>query len=1308
MFCISRLLTALLVLCTALPISAAAETRNVVFIAGKKSHGPGDHEYEKSLRLLMRSLKSSPQGREMHCTLHIDGWPKDPAVLNTADTVVLFSDGSDHNEADHPLLNSDRLDQLRRAVARGCGLVVVHYSVFVPTARGGREFLDWIGGYFDYESGAGTPKWFSKIRHAETVPTPVGGPHPVCRGLKPFPLREEYYYNIRFKPDDPRLTPILNTQIPGEPAPQTVAWAVTRSDGGRGFGFTGGHFYDNWRLPMFRKMLLNAVVWTAKGEVPANGVDGPLHPDDDIVHTLIVTGRHHPAHDWKATTAAVTDALRRDPRMVVRVTENPETMATENLAKYDLLLLNYCNWESSTLSEPARAKLLAYVRSGGGLLPLHFANGAWGDWEEYRKLSRRVWKEPTSTHDPYGPFRVKVVRKDHPVTRVLSDFDTVDELYARQSGDLPVEPLLTAKSRVTGMEEPLAYAYTEGKGRIFQCLLGHDAGAIRNPSVSTLLRRAAAWTANRIPTDIMEPVETASRVVPGRSGTALNAALGGVTVASRPEYNAAPLTVDCWAKLHSSGSFNILIASQPKGSGLHWELYTMAGSGTLSAYIPSAEPQVIDTGVPVCDRSWHHLALAFEHNRVRMWVDGRAAADRPVRFSPGETVNGPLWIGAYPPQGIGCDGLIDEVRIAAGADIPAQGAGRLLGAWSFDTNDGRTFPDASPLRNPAVDETGIPASPAARAPWPRVDRKAGTDWQNVGNDKGGTRYSPLSQINAQNVRQLKQAWVYRSGDFDNGTTIECTPIVIDGVMYVTTPKMHIVALDASSGREIWRYNAKSFGVNRGVAYWSDGKTNGARRILMGTEDGRLLSLDAVTGVPDPAFGENGSVDLRKGLDRDIGQMFYGVSSAPAVFEDLVILGFHVSEGQPGAPGDIRAFDVRTGRERWRFHTVPRPGEPGNETWEPGSWKDRSGTNPWSGFTIDVKRGMLFCGTGSAASDFYGGDRKGKNLYANCTLALNARTGKLLWHFQTVHHDVWDHDNPCPPVLVTINRGGRKIDAVAQPTKTGYVFVLDRLTGKPLYDVKEVPTVPSTLKGEEVWPTQPVPVKPPAIARLGFTLEEVTNISPEARREILERIEKEKLRYGSPYTPPSLEGSIIFPGFHGGATWSGSTFDPTTGYLYLNTNNVPWLAKLRENPSGGYDFTGYNRFLDSKGFPAVKPPWGLLTAIDLSKGEFVWQKTFGMEPELAKRGITDTGCENFGGGIVTAGDLFFIASTKDATFRAYHKRTGEILFEAPLPAAGYACPATYRVNGKQYVVIACGGGGKLGTKTGDYFVAFALP
>ena len=409
------------------------------------------------------------------------------------------------------------------------------------------------------------------------------------------------------------------------------------------------------------------------------------------------------------------------------------------------------------------------------------------------------------------------------------------------------------------------------------------------------------------------------------------------------------------------------------------------------------------------------------------------------------------------------------------------------------------------------------------APIPTVRATDSVDWANVGEDKGGMRYSQLTQINRHSIKNLKVAWIYHTGDAakKNRSTIECTPIVIDGVMYVTTVKLRIVALNAATGKPIWEYDPHSSGVNRGVGYWSDGRPNGRRRIIAALGDGKLVSLNAKTGIPDSAFGAGGTVDLRAGVERVLPGAFYGSTSAPAIFENLIIVPIIVPESMPGGPGDVRAFDVRSGKEVWRFHTVPTPGEFGNETWTNGGWKDRTGVNAWAGYTLDVKHGIVFAGLGSASSDFYGADRLGEDLFANCTLALNARTGKRIWHYQTVHHDLWDHDLPCPPVVCTLVRNGKVVEVVAQPTKTGFVFVFDRLTGKPIYGVRELPAARSTIPGEVPWPTQPIPLKPAALEPQNVTEADFTNISPEANAYVRELAKG--LSFGQRYQTPSLGG-----------------------------------------------------------------------------------------------------------------------------------------------------------------------------------------
>ena len=696
---------------------------------------------------------------------------------------------------------------------------------------------------------------------------------------------------------------------------------------------------------------------------------------------------------------------------------------------------------------------------------------------------------------------------------------------------------------------------------------------------------------------------------------------------------------------------------------------------------------------------------------------------------------------------------------------------------------------------------------------------ANVNWDTYLGDPAGSQFSPLRQITPANVTQLEVAWTYRAGGLDgkNRTQIQCNPLVIDGVLYGTSPDLQLFALDAATGAEKWRFNPSSIpgitkvGVNRGVATWSDGP----HRRLFYASHHWLHAIDAATGRRLPGFGRDGTVDLYAGLGRDVSKLALQSTSPGIVYRNLLIMGMRVGEGPaPAVPGHIRAYDVRTGALVWRFNTIPSPGEPGYETWPAEAYKHIGGVNVWAGFALDEKRGLVFCPTGSAAFDFWGGNRIGQNLYANCLLALDAATGRRVWHFQFVHHDLWDRDLPSPPDLLTVTHGGKRVAAVAQTTKSGHVFVFNRETGEPLFPLEEVPVPKSDIPGEAAWPTQPLPLKPAPFARQVLTYQEITTRTPEAHRAALEKFTT--LRPHTPFMPPSLQGTFIFPGFDGGAEWGGAATDPD-GILYVNANEMAWIlslvdakapagvsptsgpalftqicaachgldrkgnaaqnipsletvaqrlklpevlallqtgkgvmpsfaflsaaqrtavanhlfglepipdprndagaseaARKQELDDGGdalgripYATTGYNRWLDPDGYPAIKPPWGTLNAINLNTGEYLWRVPLGEWPELAAKGVPKTGTENYGGPAVTAGGVLFIAASRDEYLRAFDRRTGTELWKAKLPAAGYATPAVYAVDDRPYVVIACGGG-KIGTQSGDAYVAFALP
>ena len=663
-----------------------------------------------------------------------------------------------------------------------------------------------------------------------------------------------------------------------------------------------------------------------------------------------------------------------------------------------------------------------------------------------------------------------------------------------------------------------------------------------------------------------------------------------------------------------------------------------------------------------------------------------------------------------------------------------------------------------------------------------------------------THYSSLSQITPQNVQNLKVAWEYHSGDTTG--QLQCNPIIVDGVVYATTASVQVFALDAATGRQIWKFqDAKDpqwFNTSRGVSYWA----NANDKRIFSSAGKWLYCLDANTGQPIASFGENGRMDLHNGLPEAAKDKFICSNTPGTIHKDLIIMPVRLSEGPDAAPGYVRAFDVRTGALAWTFRTIPYPGEFGYNTWGKNNYKneDVGAANNWAGMAIDRQREILYVPTGSAGYDFYGGNRPGQNLFANCLLALDANTGKRLWHFQFVHHDVWDRDLPAAPTLVTLNRGGKMIDAVAQITKSGFVFVFERTTGKPLFPIQEIAVPTNGVAGEKPWPTQPVPLKPAPFARQSMTENDI-NPFAENKEELAATLKS--VRHRNQFEMPSKQGTLIFPGYDGGGEWGGAGYDPETGLLYVNSNEMPWIMTMIDKPkidklaqlptgeraytqyctachgtdrkgnaksgypsltdigarrdrpflhnivkngkgmmpgfgyltevertalvafllgeekkevSGGpvvdkfasvpYKTTGYNKFLDKNGYPAINPPWGQLSAINLNTGEYVWKVTLGEFKELSAKGIPPTGCENYGGPVVTAGGVLFIAATKDGMFRAFDKKTGKILWETQLPAAGFATPSTYQVNGKQYVVIACGGT-KLGTKKGDSYVAFAL-
>ncbi len=689
-------------------------------------------------------------------------------------------------------------------------------------------------------------------------------------------------------------------------------------------------------------------------------------------------------------------------------------------------------------------------------------------------------------------------------------------------------------------------------------------------------------------------------------------------------------------------------------------------------------------------------------------------------------------------------------------------------------------------------------APADRQPDPHDNW---TDWSIYRGDKRGTQYSVLDQINLDNVRDLQVAWQYHHGA-PGGPSMYSNSIIADGLLYFTTPTLDAVCLDAATGQEMWRFvssavheEGKIFrGRNRGVVYFNDGH---AGRIFLFVIN-RIYAIDAKSGEQITSFGEDGYIDLHQNLGIDPEKASVEVTTPGIIYKDHLIVAGRVPEGYHSTPGDIRSYDAITGEFEWIFHTVPRPGEEGYDTWEFHADEQYGGANPWGGFTLDEEKGWVFCATGSPAPDFiYGGTRKGANLYGNCILALDAETGKRIWHYQNIHHDIFDYDNPPAPMLVTVQEDGVPRDLVVQFTKMGLTFILDRDTGEPVFPIEEVPVGQTMIEHEASWPTQPIPTLPKPLVRTHMTEADITDISQEAHdyvRDIFTQYETGQL-----YTPANEKGVITTPGHQGGFEWGGGAFNPNTHIVYVNANEAPTIHRLVKY----YDFQqsdaspplrGYSLYLkqcsschgadregaqpgvaslekstlsaeeigelleigkgnmpsfhylseeqrqdlvaflqtdlseldnktssgvvryasdapfleDAEGYPGIKPPWGTLNALNVATGELIWQVPFGEYPGLAARGLKNTGSKNFGGPVATAGGLVFIAATPDEKIRAFDQATGAVVWEYKLPAAAYATPSTYQIDGKQYLVVVCGGGGKLGTPHGDAVVAFALP
>ena len=649
----------------------------------------------------------------------------------------------------------------------------------------------------------------------------------------------------------------------------------------------------------------------------------------------------------------------------------------------------------------------------------------------------------------------------------------------------------------------------------------------------------------------------------------------------------------------------------------------------------------------------------------------------------------------------------------------------------------------------------------AFAPLPgKASGAPGSEWPFTEGAAGGGRFSPLADIHRVNVARLVEVWRYRHGDLrtsrrpdavNRSTAMESTPIVVDGRLFFTTPFNRVIALDPASGRELWSFDPgidlerffANMIINRGVAFWRDAaRDNGfcARRVFLATLDARLIALDAGTGRPCPDFGEQGEVNLLSGLSPMDDPWEYNVTSPATVVGDAVVVGSSIADTvrRVSPPGDVRAYDARSGALLWTFHTIPHPGEAGHETWEEGSWRESGGGNVWTTMTADLERGWVFLPVSTATPDFFGGDRPGANLFSDALVALEARTGRRLWHFQTVHHDIWDYDLPAPPNLVRVRRDGRLVDAVAQVTKTGFVFVLDRETGKPLFPVEERPVPASDVPGERAWPTQPFPAKPPPLVPQRMTEADLWDAAPRGGgpghlrkcREWLSDLRSEGL-----YTPPSLGGTIVYPSNGGGANWSGASWDPGRRRLVVPVNNVANVVKLKpvwrsesnlENRSAQpmrsylraawflltgrgtglryitHPLTGRVLF-QSGGQPCNRPPWGWLVAVDLDSGAIAWR-----EPAGEHEGVT--GLFGYGPPLATAGGLVFHSGTPDERLRVHDADTGALITSFALPAGLHAGPISYRAEpgGRQLLVVAPGGHAGIGTTPGDHVIAYGLP
>jgi quinoprotein glucose dehydrogenase len=861
---------------------------------------------------------------------------------------------------------------------------------------------------------------------------------------------------------------------------------------------------------------------------------------------------------------------------------------------------------------------------------------------------------------------------------------------------------------------------------------------------------------------------------------------GGMLVDGDDAFRVPPITVELRARLHGTANFNILLASDTKASGQHWELFTQPGSGYLTVYTPGLVPDHLYTSTPVCNGEWRHIAMHYDTERIALFVDGEQVAAQSVESASLPSVPGGFGIGRLVEGGLGCHGELDDIRISRGIreirveDAPLQPDDDTIALWDFDSlpvsNSAlhpREWEIEDAERRAALPEYQVipAAEPASLAAAMEPPPEYFETWHRSHGDAHNTRYAAHAQITKDNVHRLKVAWEYRSGD--GAANVQGNPLIVEGTVYGATAGNHIVAIDAATGKERWRFLPGGIPAHRGMVYWPGEGPNAPR--LLFTAGDFLWALDPATGKPIGSFGEGGRV--HSGESRVAG----------AVHEGVLVL--------PLFQRDVAGHDVITGERRWLFRTIPEGDDFGADTWEGRG----EGANCWGGMALDDARGIAYIATGSPKPNFAGNSHHGQNLFANCVIAINARTGERVWHFQEIRHDIWDIDIPAPPNLVTIDFGGRRVDAVAQVTKLGNTLLLDRESGEPLFPVRLRRAPASRLPGERTWPYQPAFELPEPFARQEFTADHVTERTPAAREFVLKGIAH--ANYGWFETFEEDVPTVLY-GIHGGAQWTGAAFDPVRGRLFVSSSNIPWIVTvfrpdaysrdpslpptrgeevydqhcmachgterfgvgmtaplhglsrrmdeqttrdiirnginqmpptpdlsaededalidflyLRDLTQGEraeetgpprYTHYGYPYLRDDEGYPGVKPPWGTLNCIDLATGKLLWQRPLGHYPKLAEEGNADTGAENFGGPSVTAGGLVFCAGAPDGLIRAFDSDTGEKLWEHPLPFGGYAPPALYRVNGRDHVLIAATGGGKLGTTPGDAYVAFSLP